>query len=40
VSTLSGQLHFWDVLEGRLEATIEGKADISGGRGKAWENGM
>lgn len=31
-STLDGQIHFWDPLNGELMYTIEGRRDISGGR--------
>lgn len=31
-STLDGQIHFWDPIEGILMSTIEGQRDISGGR--------
>jgi periodic tryptophan protein 2 len=31
-STLDGQIHFWDPLDGLLMYTIEGRRDISGGR--------
>ncbi|CAA7028645.1 unnamed protein product [Microthlaspi erraticum] len=31
-STLDGQIHFWDTIEGLLMYTIEGRRDIAGGR--------
>lgn len=31
-STLDGQIHFWDPLNGELMYTIEGRKDIAGGR--------
>ncbi|KAJ7962897.1 periodic tryptophan protein 2-like [Quillaja saponaria] len=31
-STLDGQIHFWDPIDGLLMFTIEGRRDISGGR--------
>ncbi|KAL4194141.1 hypothetical protein AMTRI_Chr05g67220 [Amborella trichopoda] len=31
-STLDGQIHFWDPVEGLLMYTIEGRRDIAGGR--------
>ena len=31
-STLDGQIHFWDLQEGKLVGSIEGKKDIAGGR--------
>ncbi|GLU14598.1 hypothetical protein SLE2022_311590 [Rubroshorea leprosula] len=31
-STLDGQIHFWDPLDGLLMYTIEGRRDIAGGR--------
>ncbi|KAH9297164.1 hypothetical protein KI387_028846, partial [Taxus chinensis] len=31
-STLDGQIHFWDPIEGQLMWTIEGRRDIAGGR--------
>ncbi|RXH88485.1 hypothetical protein DVH24_000084 [Malus domestica] len=31
-STLDGQIHFWDPIDGLLMNTIEGRRDISGGR--------
>lgn len=31
-STLDGQIHFWDTIEGELMYTIEGRRDIAGGR--------
>ncbi|GAA0161732.1 hypothetical protein LIER_17979 [Lithospermum erythrorhizon] len=31
-STLDGQIHFWDPIEGLLMYTIEGRRDIAGGR--------
>lgn len=31
-SSLDGQIHFWDTLEGEEMFTIEGRRDISGGR--------
>lgn len=32
VSTLDGQISFWDVVEGKQTSIIEGRKDISGGR--------
>lgn len=31
-STLDGQIHFWDTIDGVLMYTIEGRRDIAGGR--------
>lgn len=31
-STLDGQIHFWDPIDGLLMYTIEGRRDIAGGR--------
>lgn len=31
-STLDGQIHFWDPIDGVLMYTIEGRRDIAGGR--------
>ncbi|XP_078431883.1 periodic tryptophan protein 2 [Wolffia australiana] len=31
-STLDGQIHFWDPVDGQLMSTIEGRRDIAGGR--------
>lgn len=31
-STLDGQIHFWDPIDGLLMFTIEGRRDIAGGR--------
>lgn len=31
-STLDGQIHFWDTIEGVLMYTLEGRRDIAGGR--------
>ena len=31
-STLDGQIHFWDPIEGLLMYSIEGRRDIAGGR--------
>lgn len=31
-STLDGQIHFWDPINGELMYTIEGRRDIAGGR--------
>lgn len=31
-STLDGQIHFWDPVDGLLMYTIEGRRDIAGGR--------
>ncbi|KAK8506089.1 hypothetical protein V6N13_002740 [Hibiscus sabdariffa] len=31
-STLDGQIHFWDPIDGQLMCTIEGRRDIAGGR--------
>ncbi|KAI5075509.1 hypothetical protein GOP47_0009585 [Adiantum capillus-veneris] len=31
-TTLNGQIHLWDPVEGQLTATIEGRRDIAGGR--------
>ncbi|CAA7402795.1 unnamed protein product [Spirodela intermedia] len=31
-STLDGQIHFWDPVDGLLMSTIEGRRDIAGGR--------
>lgn len=31
-STLDGQIHFWDPIDGVLLYTIEGRRDIAGGR--------
>ena len=31
-TTLNGQIHLWDPLEGELMATIDGRRDIAGGR--------
>ena len=31
-STLDGQIHFWDPIDGSLMYTIEGRRDIAGGR--------
>lgn len=31
-STLDGQIHFWDPIDGSLMYTIEGRRDVAGGR--------
>ena len=31
-STLDGQIHFWDAMDGVAMDTIEGRRDIAGGR--------